>query len=302
MATPFSSPLTLQQRIAQLQTAIQTQSRKPASTGPISPQQPCSSTTTAAGHPMPPALPPQPPTQLTSPSPAQPTTPTAASQLAALGPDAQQQLLLTAQHQAAAALQQQQAKAQQAQAAAQQAAQARAIEAQAMQQAHAIQQAHATQAVLHQQAIAAAAVAAQHNVQAAAFQPFFNFAAINNLAAVAAASGGLHPFANLGKKCRRSRTVFSEEQLEALEMAFKEKKYLSTPDRAELAERLGLTQVQVKTWYQNRRMKWKKQCRGNDQPSTSAAAPEQSQSISNQHGGFTRISNGDESEEVDCAF
>ena len=44
-----------------------------------------------------------------------------------------------------------------------------------------------------------------------------------------------------------------------LERRFDMQKYLSTPDRAELARALGLTQLQVKTWYQNRRMKWKKQ-------------------------------------------
>ncbi|KAK2150161.1 hypothetical protein LSH36_420g02029 [Paralvinella palmiformis] len=61
------------------------------------------------------------------------------------------------------------------------------------------------------------------------------------------------------KKCRRSRTVFTELQLMGLEKRFESQKYLSTPDRMELAEKLGLTQIQVKTWYQNRRMKWKKQ-------------------------------------------
>ena len=61
------------------------------------------------------------------------------------------------------------------------------------------------------------------------------------------------------KKCRRSRTVFTELQLMGLERKFEVKKYLSTPDRMELADSLGLTQLQVKTWYQNRRMKWKKQ-------------------------------------------
>lgn len=61
------------------------------------------------------------------------------------------------------------------------------------------------------------------------------------------------------KKCRRSRTVFTDLQLMALEKRFEAQKYLSTPDRIEVAETLGLTQLQVKTWYQNRRMKWKKQ-------------------------------------------
>ncbi|EFB24828.1 hypothetical protein PANDA_020830, partial [Ailuropoda melanoleuca] len=60
------------------------------------------------------------------------------------------------------------------------------------------------------------------------------------------------------KKGRRSRTVFTELQLMGLEKRFEQQKYLSTPDRIDLAESLGLSQLQVKTWYQNRRMKWKK--------------------------------------------
>ena len=60
-------------------------------------------------------------------------------------------------------------------------------------------------------------------------------------------------------KCRRNRTVFSEFHLSSLERNFERQKYLSTRDRAQLATRLGLSQIQVKTWYQNRRMKWKKQ-------------------------------------------
>ncbi|KAJ8368888.1 hypothetical protein SKAU_G00089160 [Synaphobranchus kaupii] len=65
--------------------------------------------------------------------------------------------------------------------------------------------------------------------------------------------GGLRP-----KKPRRSRTIFTELQLMGLEKKFQKQKYLSTPDRLDLAQTLGLTQLQVKTWYQNRRMKWKK--------------------------------------------
>lgn len=59
-------------------------------------------------------------------------------------------------------------------------------------------------------------------------------------------------------KCRRSRTVFTELQLLGLEKKFESNKYLSTAERTELANILHLTQLQVKTWYQNRRMKWKK--------------------------------------------
>ncbi|CAL1275264.1 unnamed protein product [Larinioides sclopetarius] len=72
--------------------------------------------------------------------------------------------------------------------------------------------------------------------------------------------GGAHPKGNHPpRKVRRNRTVFTELQLMGLERRFDCQKYLSTPDRAELARALGLTQLQVKTWYQNRRMKWKKQ-------------------------------------------
>ena len=61
------------------------------------------------------------------------------------------------------------------------------------------------------------------------------------------------------KKKRKLRTVFTEKQLEGLETKFAEKKYLSVPDRMELASRLELSETQVKTWFQNRRMKCKKQ-------------------------------------------
>uniref|UniRef100_A0A8C4QDI2 Homeobox domain-containing protein n=1 Tax=Eptatretus burgeri TaxID=7764 RepID=A0A8C4QDI2_EPTBU len=60
------------------------------------------------------------------------------------------------------------------------------------------------------------------------------------------------------RHARRNRTVFTERQLTNLEHRFDRQKYLSTPDRLALAASLGLSQLQVKTWYQNRRMKWKK--------------------------------------------
>ncbi|XP_046368596.2 barH-like 1 homeobox protein [Haliotis rufescens] len=61
------------------------------------------------------------------------------------------------------------------------------------------------------------------------------------------------------KKPRKARTAFTEHQLRCLEKSFDRQKYLSVQDRMELATKLGLTDTQVKTWYQNRRTKWKRQ-------------------------------------------
>ena len=49
------------------------------------------------------------------------------------------------------------------------------------------------------------------------------------------------------KLCRRrkARTVFSDQQLSGLETRFESQKYLSTPERVELATSLGLSETQV---------------------------------------------------------
>jgi hypothetical protein len=55
------------------------------------------------------------------------------------------------------------------------------------------------------------------------------------------------------KKHRKPRTAFTDAQLNTLERNFERQKYISVQERLELANRLHLSDTQIKTWYQNRR-------------------------------------------------
>ncbi|XP_030762495.1 homeobox protein not2-like [Sitophilus oryzae] len=59
-------------------------------------------------------------------------------------------------------------------------------------------------------------------------------------------------------KGKRVRTIFTPEQLERLEAEFEKQQYMVGPERLYLAHTLQLTEAQVKVWFQNRRIKWRK--------------------------------------------
>ncbi|CAN7990054.1 unnamed protein product, partial [Ixodes pacificus] len=62
----------------------------------------------------------------------------------------------------------------------------------------------------------------------------------------------------LKSKKKRCRAAFSHAQVYELERRFSHQRYLSGPERADLAHALKLTETQVKIWFQNRRYKTKR--------------------------------------------
>lgn len=59
-------------------------------------------------------------------------------------------------------------------------------------------------------------------------------------------------------KRKRPRTMFTLYQLERMEGEFLRRQYITGNQRLQLASELQLSETQVRVWFQNRRIKWRK--------------------------------------------
>ncbi|XP_077477711.1 homeobox protein goosecoid [Stigmatopora argus] len=78
------------------------------------------------------------------------------------------------------------------------------------------------------------------------------------------------------RRKRRHRTIFTDEQLDALESLFSETKYPDIGTREELARKVHLREEKVEVWFKNRRAKWRRQKRSSSKESENAQISNQS--------------------------
>lgn len=123
---------------------------------------------------------------------------------------------------------------------------------------------------------------------------------------------------NVKRKRSWSRAVFSNLQRKGLERQFEFQKYITKPDRKKLAARLGLKDAQVKVWFQvnersleiwitnfnlnshqqNRRMKWRHTTRGTTIPSKIINSSENAE-LNEEDEHFTSSSSDNEDGDID---
>ena len=103
-------------------------------------------------------------------------------------------------------------------------------------------------------AVMAAAMAAKATAAAAVNSPVHN----SFIASPPMGGGPIRCHLKKHKADRQPRTPFTDAQLRTLETKFRRSKYLTIQERGQLADDLGLTDTQVKIWFQNRRAKDKR--------------------------------------------
>ncbi|CAF4840588.1 unnamed protein product [Pieris macdunnoughi] len=84
------------------------------------------------------------------------------------------------------------------------------------------------------------------------------------------------PWWGMGGRRKGGQVRFSAAQTGALERRFSASKYLSPDERRALASSLRLSDRQVKTWFQNRRAKWRRTTSECSDPGSPSSANEES--------------------------